>query len=126
VNKEIKTILILSSFFLMLAVLFGAFGAHGLQNTLSEKAMRTFEVGVRYQFYHGFALLMIAGLHTRLVQIKPKWTYRFFIIGIVLFSFNCYLYALTGIKTFAMIVPLGGISFVLGWLMLMLTFRKEL
>ena len=125
-NKEIKNILVLSSFLLMLAVLLGAFGAHGLEKSLNDKALKTYEVGVRYQFYHGLALLLVATLHTRLVQIKPKWTYRFFLIGILLFSFNCYLYALTQIKAFAIIVPLGGVSFILGWLFLFLTLRKEL
>lgn len=125
-NKEIKNILVLSSFLLMLAVLLGAFGAHGLEKSLNAKSLKTFEVGVRYQFYHGLALLLVATLHTRLVQIKPKWTYRFFIIGILLFSFNCYLYAVTQIKVFAYIVPLGGVSFILGWLFLFLTLRKEL
>jgi uncharacterized membrane protein YgdD (TMEM256/DUF423 family) len=80
-NKEIKNILVLSSFLLMLAVLLGAFGAHGLEKSLNAKSLKTFEVGVRYQFYHGLALLLVATLHTRLVQIKPKWTYRLFIIG---------------------------------------------
>jgi uncharacterized membrane protein YgdD (TMEM256/DUF423 family) len=125
-NKEIKNILVLSSFLLMLAVLLGAFGAHGLEKSLNAKSLKTFEVGVRYQFYHGLALLLVATLHTRLVQIKPKWTYRLFIIGILLFSFNCYLYAVTQIKVFAYIVPLGGVSFILGWLFLFLTLRKEL
>lgn len=125
-NKEIKLVLVLSSFFLFLAVLLGAFGAHVLEAKLSVKALKTFDTGVKYQFYHGLALIILATLHTSVVQIKPKWTYRLFIVGIVLFSFNCYLYAFTGIKVFAMIVPLGGFAFLFGWLNMTYRFWKDL
>ena len=125
-NKDIKLALILSSLFLFLAVLLGAFGAHVLSSSLSEKAMKTFETGIKYQFYHGFALLILATLHTRVVQLKPKWTYRLFTIGIILFSVNCYLYAFSSVKTFAMIVPLGGLAFLAGWLNLAYRFKKDL
>ena len=125
-NKEIKLVLVLSSFFLFLAVLLGAFGAHVLEAKLSVKALKTFDTGVKYQFYHGLALIILATLHTSVVQIKPKWTYRLFIVGIVLFSFNCYLYAFTGIKVVAMIVPLGGFAFLFGWLNMTYRFWKDL
>lgn len=125
-NKEIKLVLILSSIGLFLAVAFGAFGAHLLSAKLSDKALSTFETGVRYQFYHALALFSLACLHTRVVQLKPKWTYRAFLIGILLFSFNCYFYALSGMKFFAMIVPLGGLSFLFGWLNLIFRLKKDL
>lgn len=125
-NKDIKLALVLSSIFLFLAVAFGAFGAHGLEGKISPRALNTWGVGVTYQFYHGFALLALASLHARLVTLKPKWPYRFFVIGIFLFSFNCYLYALTGFKLFALIIPVGGVSFLLGWLFTAKTFIKDI
>lgn len=125
-NKEIKNVLIVSSALLFLAVLLGAFGAHVLEAKLSAKHFKTFNTGIRYQFYHSLALLVIATLHTSVVQIKPKWTYRLFTIGIILFSFNCYLYAFTTIKFFALIVPLGGFCFLFGWLNMTYRFWKDL
>ena len=114
----------LGSVFLFLAVAFGAFGAHGLENQLSLKAIQTYKTGVTYQFYHGFALLFI-GLLENLKEVLLKKAGVFFVIGILLFSFNCYLYALTQNKVFAMIVPLGGVSFLCGWGILIFTFLKR-
>ena len=118
-----KQTLLLASLLLALAVAIGAFGAHGLQSHLSAKALNTFEVGVRYHFYHAFALMLVGILGT----ITPgtyKMTSLMYLLGIFLFSFNCYLYAVTGIKTFAMIVPAGGISFMVGHLLLAWEIKK--
>jgi len=102
--------------FLALAVMIGAFGAHGLKNFVTPEKLITFETGVRYHFYHGFTILILAAYD----QLNPgrnlSLSLSSFIIGILLFSFNCYLYVLTDIKTFAMIVPVGGVLFIIGWL----------
>jgi uncharacterized membrane protein YgdD (TMEM256/DUF423 family) len=120
-NKEIimsaRTLLMTSCFSLALAVLFGAFGAHGLEGKVSAKALATFETGSRYHFYHSFGLFLI-GLWALHSQQLIKWPAYLMIVGIILFSFNCYLYAITGVKAFAMIVPLGGISFVISWILM--------
>ena len=112
-NRSQK-MLILGGVILLTAVLLGAFGAHGLEKILTAKAMRTYQTGVTYQFYHGFALLILTLIakYTKINLIKAQLA---FTTGIILFSFNCYLYAYTGIKTFAMIVPIGGVSFIIGW-----------
>jgi uncharacterized membrane protein YgdD (TMEM256/DUF423 family) len=114
-NLNTKDIALASSF-LALAVMIGAFGAHGLEGKVTEKAMKTYQTGVTYHFYHGLGLILTTILSA--FKIETKLVKRFFIIGILLFSFNCYLYAITGVKAFAMIVPLGGVSFILGWIML--------
>jgi uncharacterized membrane protein YgdD (TMEM256/DUF423 family) len=116
---KIKTQISLGVLFLFLAVLFGAFGAHGLSESLSLKQMATFKTGVTYQFYHAIGLILLACL-TKVFNIKKTHIVGvLFTVGIILFSFNCYIYAITGVKTFAMIVPLGGISFIIGWLILL-------
>lgn len=99
-----------------LTVLIGAFGAHGLQNIqgITEKAIHTFQTGVTYHQLHGLGLFILPILGSILKTSFP-WAGRLFLLGIILFSGCCYLYALTGIKAFAMIVPIGGFSFVLGW-----------
>lgn len=126
INKDIKLALVLSAVFMFLAVALGAFGAHGLEGKVSERALETWKTGVTYQFYHALALLGLASLHSRFASLNPKWSYRFFTIGILLFSFNCYLYTVTGVKTFALIVPLGGLSFLAGWIFTIKTFLKDL
>ncbi len=105
------------------AVLLGAFGAHGLKNILSPNNLETFKTGVDYQFLHGFAILIVANLSK---EIDFKVVNLLFLLGIVLFCGNCYLYSVTQIKTFAMIVPFGGVSFVSAWLLLALKFAKLL
>lgn len=125
-NKTVKQALVFSSIFLFIAVALGAFGAHGLEGKVAEKALGTWKTGVTYQFYHAFALMILASLHSRYESLKLTWIYKLFIVGIILFSFNCYVYTLTGIKTFAMIVPLGGLSFLAGWIICIKTFIKDL
>lgn len=108
-------VLSLGSLVLGLAVMVGAFGAHGLENKISEKALETYLTGVRYHFYHGFALMLVGLIKLYVKDFKAKLPSIFFLAGILLFSCNCYLYAVLQIKVFAYIVPLGGISFIIGW-----------
>ena len=100
---------------MFLSVVLGAFGAHGLQKFADPKAIQTFKTGVTYQFYHSIGLFMLAVLH-QLTGLQLKWPVRCFSLGLILFCGFCYLYALTKIKVFAMIVPIGGLSFLIGWL----------
>lgn len=114
----VKNTLFLGSLFLGLAVLIGAFGAHGLEKIATEKALKTFETGVRYHFYHGFALLILGLLKHQFKDLNIRAAKFLFTLGILLFSFNCYLYVLTEVKFFAMLVPIGGVSFVVAWFIL--------
>lgn len=119
-----KRSLVLGSSILALAVLIGAFGAHGLQKMVTTDKLATFETGVRYHFYHGLGL-MIVGILQQLFQVRSfQVTHWSFFVGILLFSFNCYFYVLTDIKVFAMIVPVGGTLFIVGWVALMLNLLK--
>lgn len=113
----------ISSGILGLAVLLGAFGAHGLKKILTPDLLETFKTGVTYQFLHGFAILITANLSR---EIDLKLINLLFLLGIVLFCGNCYLYSITQIKTFAMIVPFGGFSFLGAWLLLAVKFAKLL
>ena len=102
----------------MLAVALGAFGAHGLEKLVDAMMLQRFHTGVEYQFYHSLALLLISILYK---QIKNKYVYYAgyaFLLGIVLFSGSLYLYVLTQIKAFALVTPLGGLSFIVGWVLL--------
>ncbi len=111
--KQQKFLTNIALFLLGLAVLIGAFGAHGLKNMVDEKYMQTFQTGVTYHFYHALGILALTLFdRERLIFKKAP---IFLLIGFIIFSFNCYLYALTQIKFFAMIVPVGGLFMVLGW-----------
>jgi uncharacterized membrane protein YgdD (TMEM256/DUF423 family) len=95
-----------------LAVALGAFGAHGLRNILSPEMIEIYKTGVLYHLIHSVVLLSLASAGNRYFNIS-KW---FFLSGIILFSFSLYLYAITGTMVFAIITPIGGVCFLLGWL----------
>ncbi|GGF53246.1 DUF423 domain-containing protein [Alteromonas lipolytica] len=116
--------LLVGALLALLGVMLGAFGAHGLKNVLTDSALSTFEIGVRYQMYHALAIILLGGLSA---HIASSWCRRaavFFIIGCVLFSGSIYLLALTGQKWLGPITPLGGLCFMLGWVSLVLGFIK--
>ncbi len=101
-----------------LGVAFGAFGAHALKARLTPDLLDIFETGVRYQMYHAFALFVAAWGWFR-------WPRRGFVIagwlfaaGIVVFSGSLYLLALTGVRAWGAVTPLGGLAFLGGWLCL--------
>lgn len=104
----------------MLAVIVGAFGAHGLENLLSEHALQRFHTGVEYQFYHVAALLVVGILSINHKQSPRSLRFSgiFFISGIILFSGSLYLYAITGKTFFGIITPIGGLCFIAGWISL--------
>ena len=113
------------------SVILGAFAAHALKGKISNDAIAVFETGVRYQFYHCFALLATAMLFKEFPFETTLWAARFFIIGIILFSGS--LYCLTWIKAAVIpgynfigaITPFGGLSFIAGWILLMISFLKK-
>lgn len=101
-----------------LAVALGAFGAHGLEGKISERALHTWEKAVNYQMFHTMALLVTGLLTTKIDSVSMTWAGWLFFIGILLFSGSLYFYATTGITFLAMITPFGGISFLIGWIIL--------
>lgn len=114
-----------------LSVALGAFAAHSLKESVSDYAVSIFETGVRYQFYHAFALLA-SGIFYKEFQNKfIKWSGKLFITGIILFSGS--LYMLTFIKAavkpgynwVGAITPIGGLCFIAGWLCLFLGVLKK-
>ncbi len=116
----------LGAIFGLLAVIIGAFGAHGLENNLSQHALARYHTGVEYQFYHAIALLIL-GVISSQNSITPKlikFSGAFFIAGILLFSGSLYLYALTGNTKFGMVTPIGGLAYILGWFFLLVYAMK--
>lgn len=101
-----------------LAVLAGAFGAHGLKNYVIESDISLFKTAAQYQMIHGLALVIL-GVWVNLKKEAAKPLSRvawLFLIGIILFSGSLYLLVLTQSRSLGMITPLGGISFIVAWL----------
>jgi len=105
---------------LALAVVFGAFGAHGLKNILDPYSMTVYEKGVFYHFVHALGMLAIpllarAGLVT---QAAAKWAGRLLLIGILFFSGSLYVLAISGQTWLGAVTPIGGTGFIAGWMFL--------
>jgi uncharacterized membrane protein YgdD (TMEM256/DUF423 family) len=96
----------------------GAFGAHALQTRLSPDLLTVFETGARYQMYHALALFGAAWMADRWPLGQPAWAGVCFVVGTVLFSGSLYALALTGQRWLGAITPLGGVAFLVGWLLL--------
>ena len=99
----------------LIAVGFGAFGAHGLRGRLTPEMLAVFETGVRYHMYHALALLLVAALATRMDGKAIAAAGWLFVAGIVLFSGSLYLLAVTGVTVLGAITPIGGVAFLAGW-----------
>jgi len=102
-----------------LAVAIGAFGAHALKPFLLEAGREaTFELAVRYQFYHALALVAVGII---MGESRPKalqYSSLFFFLGIVLFSGSLYVLCFTGYKMLGAVTPFGGVFLILGWVLL--------
>lgn len=117
-----KTILGTGILFGLLAVLIGAFGAHGLQGRIPDSAMQAYETGVAYQMYHALLLLLLGSLN-RIMETHKKGVYYLLVSGILCFSFSLYLLAIGSLVSFplpaiGLITPLGGLLLLSGWLLM--------
>ncbi|GAL07682.1 hypothetical protein JCM19237_920 [Photobacterium aphoticum] len=96
----------------------GAFAAHGLKAQLSPYLLGVFETGVQYQAWHTLAMLGCVILSRILGSKQVLYAALFFAVGILFFSGSLYALALTGIKWFGPITPMGGVCFIIGWVAL--------
>ena len=121
-----KNILSLIAFLGLLAVVFGAFGAHNLKEKLGPEALKSFETGVRYMMYHVIVLLFVNTNNGITDKDKKIITYSF-LAGVLLFSGSIFAITAGGVsaKSIWFITPLGGLFFVFGWLKLSLSFFKK-
>lgn len=120
---------VLGALFGLLAVIFGAFGAHALKKTFSDELLKSYETGVKYQMYHALVLLMI-GFNLNLETIMEQYMVYCFTLGTLLFSFSIYGLCLSTskgrkLKFLGPITPLGGLLLVIGWALLLYSFIKN-
>jgi uncharacterized membrane protein YgdD (TMEM256/DUF423 family) len=119
-----KSWIVIAAILGALAVMTGAFGAHalpgwlknrGLDDALVLRRQESLEIGVRYQMYHVLALLALAWVQSQAPSRITTAAGIFWLVGILLFSGCLYGYVLSGLRPLAMIVPIGGVSFIAGW-----------
>ncbi len=115
-----KTILITGTVAALLAVVLGAFGAHGLEKLVDAGGIDSFVTGVRYQMYHAIVCLVL-GTMTLLSETSKKRIFYFFLSGMILFSGSIYLLVIDevlgiSLSAIGFITPLGGLLLILGWI----------
>ncbi len=121
-----KFYLLLGSINALLVVLIGAFGAHGLKARLTVENMAIFQTGVQYHFYHAVGLILV-GLIAWHIPTSPylRWSAWLMITGIILFSGSLYVLSITNIRWLGMITPVGGMAFIIAWLLLSIGIIKS-
>lgn len=113
-----KKIVLTAAILLLLAIVLGAFGAHGLKDKVTPERIATFEVGVRYQFYIGLAMLIL-GFNEEKLGFSLKPTFILLLIGVLFFSVSIYFLAIqeilgASLKFLGPITPLGGLLMIIG------------
>ncbi len=121
-----KTIFLTATFLGLISIIIGAFGSHGLNEYLiSIEKMDTFEISVKYQFYHVF-FLFILGLSYELFNKQlVHYAFYFCLIGIFLFSGSLYTLCLTNNSLFGIITPFGGVILLVAWSCFLLSIIKK-
>ena len=112
---------------LALAVILGAFGAHGLRARLDAYSMSVYERAVFYHFIHAMGLLVVSIL-PRLGVVSltaSSWVCALLLAGVVIFSGSLYLLAVTGIRGLGAITPIGGLSFIAAWVLLAIALLQQ-
>lgn len=99
-------------------VMLGAFGAHGLKDILDSYGKSIYDKAVLYQMFHTLAILALGIIEKVLPDVQLQLAGWAFLLGIVIFSGSLYILALTGIKWLGMITPIGGLLFIIGWIVL--------
>lgn len=117
-----RTFFILASLLGSLSVALGAFGAHALRGRIEDSLIANYQTGVSYMFYHTLALFItVWALSKWPASSLPLWAGWLFVAGIVIFSGSLFVMAFTGLRWLGAITPIGGVAFIVGWLLLGLT-----
>jgi len=121
-----KLFIMIASLSGAVAVGLGAFGAHALKNKLSSNGyLETYQTAVQYHFIHTLALLFIGLIIKQYPSNLLNYSGWAMIIGIILFSGSLYTLSITGIKWLGAITPIGGLAFIIGWVLIFVSFSKS-
>jgi uncharacterized membrane protein YgdD (TMEM256/DUF423 family) len=121
-----KIFILIGSLNAFLGVALGAFGAHGLKSRVAPEMLIVWQTGVQYHLVHALALLLIGILcHLMPEPALVRNAGWLLMVGIVLFSGSLYVMVLSGVKALGIITPLGGVAFLVGWLLLIIAAWKD-
>ena len=117
-----KKVVITGVILIVLAIVLGAFGAHALKEVLPAEKLLSFETGVRYQMYHGIALMVI-GFNANKLNFSLKWSVGLLFIGVIFFSGSIYFLAIqpllnVNLKFLGPITPIGGVLMITAWVLI--------
>ena len=116
----------IGSILVMLSVMIGAFGAHMLEPIIGEDKISVYETGVQYHMIHALGIILIGVIAKVFGEAKLLvWSARLLFIGIILFSGSLYVLSISGLGPLGAITPLGGVSFIAGWICLAVTTLKK-
>ena len=123
-----RSILISGGLLGVIAIILGAFAAHGLKPYLSVESLQTFETGVKYQMYHALFLLLLGALPLASEKVK-KICFYLTLVGVLFFSGSIYLLATNSLtsfdfRVFGPITPIGGTLMIAAWIILVINFFK--
>jgi uncharacterized membrane protein YgdD (TMEM256/DUF423 family) len=116
---DMKIFVIVGSLSAFLGVALGAFGAHGLKSRITPDMLTVWQTGVQYHLIHALGLILIGILCHLMPDAALVRTAGWLIVaGSILFSGSLYVMVLTSIRALGMVTPLGGVGFLVGWLLL--------
>lgn len=121
-----RVFVILGSINMLIAVALGAFGAHIVRDLINDHYYTIYQTGVDYHMFHSLGILLVGILALKIPGKQINWSGWLLFIGIVIFSGSLYVLSLTGINIIGAITPIGGVSFLIGWLLLALAAYKKL
>lgn len=121
-----KLFIILGALNGFIAVALGAFGAHGLEGKIPDKYLETWQTAVQYQMFHAVGLLVLGLLAGKIDSPLINWSGWLMLIGIILFSGSLFVLSVTQIKVLGAITPLGGVSFLVAWVLMIISAYKYL
>ncbi|MDN7244811.1 DUF423 domain-containing protein [Planococcus sp. 1R117A] len=113
----------------LLSVALGAFGAHMLEGRVADKYLDTWQTAVQYQMFHAVGLMVVGILmSSSLIGTlgSLSWAGYLMLAGIIIFSGSLYVLSLTGISILGAVTPIGGVAFIVGWIMLIVAASKAL
>ena len=114
-----RTFFLIASLLGGLSVALGAFGAHALRDRLVAGLLANYQTGVTYMFFHALALFaVVLALGRWPASSLPLWSGWLFVVGIVFFSGSLFVMAFTGQRWLGAVTPIGGVAFIVGWLLL--------
>ena len=113
-----KGYIIIASFFAALAILFGAFGSHALNERLSAQSLEVYDIATRYLMFHALGIFLIALLGFQLPKESLEIPVIMMIVGTSIFSGSLYLIATLDFKKLGMVTPIGGLLLIVRWLLL--------